>query len=385
MARALAGSAPERVDVVIIGGGISGVSLAARLAEKARVAVLETEEHLGAHATGRSAALLVEAYGPPEIRRLTGMSRPFFERPPSAFLGAVLAHARGALVYADEHSLERLRGEFELARRTTDALWLEASHVIERCPLLKRGIAAAGFLEPGALDLDTHALLHGFARIARNAGAVFRLGARVENIEKTGEGWRIVAMDREIACRIVVNAAGAWADELAALAGACEFGLQPMRRTAATIGVPQEIGAVLPRLPFVAPVEESFYFKPDAGSVMVSLAEETPCDACDAYPDDLDVATALERFHQATIVPRARPTATWAGLRTFAPDRIPVVGFDPKQAGFFWYAGQGGYGIQTSPALSALATKLILGEELDSMEAELAFSMRTDRRFTLAG
>jgi D-arginine dehydrogenase len=370
---------PEGVDIVVIGGGISGVSLAAHLAPQCRVAVLEAEAHLGIHATGRSAALLVEAYGPPVIRRLTGISRAFFEAPPEDFCEAPLARRRSGLVYGRAEQLQRLQAEFAVAARTTCVEWQSAGEVLQAAPLLKPGIAAAGFLEPGALDLDANALLQGFRRAARREGAEFCTGARVERIDRKAGGWRLSTDGAEFSCAIIVDAAGAWADDIAALAGVDRRGLQPMRRTAATLSVPEPLAALLSAHPFVTPVDESFYFKPDAGAVMVSLSEETPSDPCDAYPDDLDVAVALERFHAATIVPRGRPVATWAGLRTFAPDRLPVVGFDEAVAGFFWYAGQGGYGIQTSPALSAFAARLILAEAPDAMEVELAAAMRPDR------
>jgi len=370
----------ESVDILIIGGGISGVSLAARLAGRANVAVLEAEEHLGTQATGRSAALLVEAYGPPPIRRLTAMSRAFFENPPEGFADAGLASVRGGLVYALADGLERLRGEYELARRTTEVVWLEAEAVLRACPLLKPGHAAAGFMEPCALDLDANALLQGFARMAQRGGATILTHAPVERIERRADGWLVRAGEKDVACRILVDAAGAWADDVAAHAGVAKRGLQPMRRTAATVGVPDELKPLLARHPFVAPADESFYFKPDAGAIMVSLSDETPSEPCDAWADDFDVALALDRFHAATIVPPARPIATWAGLRTFAPDRLPVVGFDADAENFFWYAGQGGYGIQTSPALSALAAKLICGEALEEREAGIARVLDSGRR-----
>lgn len=366
-------------DIAIVGGGISGVSLAARLAGTRSVAVLEAEEHLGTHATGRSAALLVEAYGPSEIRTLTGLSRPFFEAPPAGFSDAPLARRRGGLVYGGADSIDRLRQEFEFAARTAKVIWLAADEVLCLCPLLKPGVAAAGFLEPDALDLDTNALLQGFARAARRAGAQVLKTAPAKRIERQPSGWRLFAGEMEIGCDLVVDAAGAWADQIAELAGVARCGLQPMRRTAATIPVPSEVEALLPGLPFVAPVDESFYFKPEARAIMVSLADETPSDPCDAFADDYDVALALERFHAATTVPPVRPTATWAGLRTFAPDRRPVVGFDKEAPGFFWYAGQGGYGIQTSPALSALAARLILNAPLDQAEAGLAQALGPQR------
>jgi D-arginine dehydrogenase len=369
----------ETFEILVIGGGISGVSLAARLAGQASVAVLEAEDQLGAHATGRSAALLVQAYGPPVIRALTRRSRGFFEAPPDGFAENGLARARGGLVYAGEGDLDQLRREYELAQATAEVVWLDGAEAASACPLLKPEVAAAAFLEPHALDLDTNALLQGFARMVRDAGGWIVRGARVPAIERRDGGWRVSTAAGTFHCGIIANAAGAWADEVAALAGVPRRGLQPMRRTAATIGVPEALEALLPSAPFVAPVDNSFYFKPEARAIMVSLSDATPCDPCDAWADDFDVALALERFHAATIVPEARPTATWAGLRTFAPDGDPVVGFDPEAPGFFWYAGQGGYGIQTSPALSSLAAKLVLGEEPDAEEHELAVAITPTR------
>ncbi len=369
----------ETADILVIGGGISGVSIAARLAGSARVIVAEAEEHLGAHATGRSAALLVEAYGPPEVRRLTGLSRAFFEAPPEGFSEAPLSRLRGSVVYAHEEQRAKLEAEFEMAAAVTRVDWLTAEEVVKRCPLMRPGIAVAGYIEPGVLDLDPNALLQGFARAVRRSGGKVLTGAPVERIERSGSGWSVRAGGHEIACGTIVDAAGAWADRVAGLAGARPVGLMPKRRTAATIGLPPELAAHLPVLPAMLPADESFYFKPDAGALMVSLSEETPSEPCDAYAEDIDVALALERFHAATIVPRARPAATWAGLRTFVPDRLPVVGFDSSVPDFFWYAGQGGYGIQMSPALSELGAKLALGEGLDKADAELASALSASR------
>lgn len=369
----------QAFDIVVIGGGISGVSLAARLAAKRSVALAETEEHLGMHATGRSAALLVEALGPPEIRRLTGMGRTFFEQPPDGFSDAPLSSRRRGLTYAGPGQVEALRREFDLASQTTEVVWLDAGEVLRACPLLRPGVAAAGFLELNTLALDANALLQGFARQARANGAQFFTGSPVGRIGRKGDAWAVLAGDSEVEAGILAVAAGAWADRVAAMAGIAPLGLQPMRRTAATLALPPEFADSVAGLPFVAPIDESFYFKPDASGIMVSLSEETPSDPRDAWPEDLDVAMALERFHEATIVPRARPIATWAGLRTFSPDRRPVIGFDAAVPGFFWYAGQGGYGIQTSPAASMLGAKLILGETADGEEAALAEALRPGR------
>ena len=375
---------PDRFDIAVVGGGISGVSVAARLAAHARVVVLEAEEYLGTHATGRSAALLVESYGTPGMRRLTTLSRPFFESPPEGFSEAPLSRHRPGIVYATESDVPRLREELATAQQYAHVVWLDADEVLKLCPLMKPGVAAAAFVEPNALDLDANALLQGFARQVRQLGSQILTGAPARRVERQSNGWLIEAGEHRVACSTIVNASGAWGDEIASLCSVARRGLQPMRRTAATIGVPEELSALLSTHPFVAPIDNSYYFKPDAGAIMVSLSEEAPSDPCDAYADDLDVATALERFHEATVVPRARPIATWAGLRTFALDRLPVVGFDPAAPGFFWYVGQGGIGIQTSPAHSMLAAKLILGQALDPVEAEIAGTFRCDRFMSAA-
>jgi D-arginine dehydrogenase len=369
----------ESFDIVIVGGGISGVSLAARLAPHAKVCVLEAEMHLAMHATGRSAALFVESYGPPAMRRLTSMSRDFFVTPPEDFSDAPLTRPRSGLVFGEERHRAQLKADFALAEQTAEVIWLEADGIAKHAPLLKPGAATCGFLEPGARDIDTDALLQGFLRAARRHGTKVVTSAPLARAERQGGGWRLDAGDGALACRHLVNASGAWADRVAAIAGVAPKGLQPKRRTAATIGVPDELAALLARHPFATPVDESFYFKPETGAIMVSLSEETPSEPCDAYPEDIDVATALERFHEATIVPRARPLAAWAGLRTFAPDRLPVAGPDPEAPDFFWYVGQGGYGIQTSPAHSALAAKALLGEALSPAEAEILHAFRPHR------
>ena len=369
----------QHFDIVVIGGGISGISLAARLSASRRVALLEGEDHLGTHATGRSAALLVEALGGPEIRMLTGMSRGFFEHPPAGFSDAPLVSRRKGLTYACADQVDALKREFELAQKTTEVVWLDADEVVQACAMLRPGVAAAGFVEVNTLALDANALLQAFARRARANGAAIFTGAPVSRLDRDADGWRIAAGEHVLYADIVADAAGPWADVVAALAGVSPLGLQPMRRTAATLAVPSEWAERIADLPFVAPIDESYYFKPDASGIMVSLSEETPSDPCDAWPEDIDVAMALDRFHAATVVPPARPLATWAGLRTFSPDRKPVIGFDADVPGFFWYAGQGGYGIQTSPTASVLGAKLILGEDLDDKERELAAALRADR------
>lgn len=351
------------VDVVVIGGGIAGISLAARIAAERRVVVLEAEEHPGMHATGRSAALFEEMYGSPLIRALTSHSRAFFEAPPAGFSEVPLARVRGSLVLAMCAEQEpQARADFESAGARVALQWLDQAQVLALCPVLRPEAVHCGFYEPGAMDIDTDALLQGFARQLRQVGGRIQTRAPVRSVVREQGQWRVQAGDHTYVCDVVVNAAGAWAGEVAALAGVAGPHFQPMRRTAATLPLP----AAYAGLPTTSALDASFYFRPEAGDVMVSLSEETPFPACDAYPDDLDVAIAVERLHEATTIPRARPRATWAGLRTFTPDRNPLVGYDAHAPGFFWCAGQGGYGIQTSPALSALAAQLLLRTPVDA-------------------
>lgn len=372
----------ERADIVVIGGGIAGLSLAARLAAKRRVVLLEAEEHFGTQATGRSAALFVETYGPPAVRALTRLSRKFFLSPPTGFAEAPLTRRRGALSYAGPDALDRLEEAVALTAGMAGIERLDAGGILALCPLLRPGVAMAGLYDETVLDVDTASLLQGFVRMARAGGADLRQGAPLRGAGRDGDRWRVETPAGAIEAGIVVDAAGAWADTVAAAAGLAPLGLEPRRRTAATLDIPVEYAELVPTLPAVLPIDESFYFKPEAASVMVSLSDETPSEPCDAYADDFDVALALERFHEATIFPRARPVATWAGLRTFAPDRRPVVGFDPRADNFFWCAGQGGYGIQTAPALSALAARLLLGEVLEDAEADLAYALAPARLLT---
>lgn len=368
----------EHVDVVIIGGGIAGISLAGRIAHHRDVIVVEMEDHLGSHATGRSAAVYIEAYGSPTIRALTTRSRTFFEEPPAGFSEAPLVHPRGSLVFGGPEDSDRLQKEYAVANRSAMVRWLNQDDLLACCPVLRPEAAFTGFIEPGARDIEADALLQGFARMSRQGDARILTKSPVQEIRRESD-WLIVAGGTEIRAGIVVNAAGAWAEDISLRAGLQGRGLQPFRRTAATIPMPSDVARAVAELPVATAVDDSFYFKPEAGDMLVSLSEETLSLPCDAYPDDLDVAIALERFHEATTVPRARPKASWAGLRTFAPDRDPVVGFEGDIPGFFWCAGQGGFGLQTAPALSALAASILLDEPLDSAEADLAQALRPGR------
>ncbi|MGH6956319.1 MAG: NAD(P)/FAD-dependent oxidoreductase [Caulobacteraceae bacterium] len=345
-------------DVLIIGAGIAGVSLAHELAASMKVAVVEAEPRAGYHASGRSAALFSEIYGSPEVRALTRESRPFYETPPPGFPAQLLT-PRGVLYVATEamrDDLDRLGADGDVKASTRA---LNAAEAYARVPILQ-GVVAALY-EPAATDIDTGALHQSYLRSARVQGAEVRLDARVERISRAGRRWSVDTGGGRIEADILVNAAGAWADGLAELAGLPPVGLSPMRRTALVIEPPDRVD---PRAwPLTITADESIYFKPDAGRLLVSPADETPSAPCDAAPEVEDVALAAFRFEALTGREVRRVVSKWAGLRTFSRDRNPVVGFDPLAEGFFWLAGQGGYGFQTAPAIARLAARLIGGKE----------------------
>ena len=350
----------QRFDVAIVGAGIAGASCAFFLAPHRRVAILEREAQPGYHSTGRSAAAFIESYGNAPIRAATRASRPFLEAPPPGFAEHPLLRRRACVVAGPAEQLGRLREAFDEQRRALPAVrWLDAAELARRCPPLRPELFVAGFEEPGAADIDVHALLQGFLRGARAAGAQLLCGREVRALRRGAGGWTIETSGGAVEAGVVVNAAGAWASGLAALAGALPIELVPKRRTAITFDVPPE--PWLDELPLLVDCDEQFYFKSDAGRILASPADETPLPPQDAQPDELDVATVADRIERFTRWQVRRIAAKWAGLRTFAADRTIVCGADPAAPGFFWLAGQGGYGVQTSPAMGRLAAGLIAG------------------------
>lgn len=346
-------------DVVIVGGGIAGASLGYRLAGRRRVVILEAEDQPGYHATGRSAALYTTTYGNAIIRALTIVSGEFLLRPPPGFAKTPLMSPRKVLWIGRQDqtaSLAAAQAEAKASGARTEPCSL--SEAMALCPVLDADYVAAAMLEPDGYDIDVHALHQGYLRGFRRAGGEVVGGARVERIAPAGDGWEVEAGGQRYACGVVVNAAGAWGDEVAALASARPVGLTPKRRTALTFDPPSADG--LADWPCVLDADEAFYFKPDAGRILASPADETPSPPCDAQPEALDIAITVDRIETATTLQVRRIAAKWAGLRTFAPDKTPVVGMDADAPGFFWLAGQGGYGIMTSPALGAVAADLIL-------------------------
>ena len=340
-------------DFAIIGAGIAGASMAAALAPHGRVALLEAEDRPGYHATGRSAAFWTESYGGPMVQPLTTASRAFLEQ------HGLLAD-RGALTIAragEAAQLEAFVAEFAtlgVRVERIDRAGLEA-----RVPGLL-GEWQLGALEPDCRDIDVAGLHQLWLAQARRVGADIHCRARMEAAVHGPGGWRLtLAGGDEITARVLVNAAGAWADGVARAAGVTPLGMTPLRRSMVQLRM---AGPVSPALPVVLALDGSFYFKPEGGKLWLSPHDETPSDPCDAAPEELDVALAIDRLGQVVDWPIAALEHKWAGLRTFAPDRLPVYGFDPAARDFFWFAGQGGFGIQTAPAAAELALGLLLGE-----------------------
>jgi len=350
----------HRADVIVIGAGIAGASAAAELAPSCRVLLVEMEDQPGFHTTGRSAAVFAEAYGNGVVRALTRASRRFLAEPPPAFSDQPLLLPRGWMFVARSDQVERLE---ELSREIGGSLRaMSSAEALERVPILRREYLAGALWDETAKDIDVHALHQGYLRRFRAAGGEVLLGCRVLGLRRTAESWRLETSRGGLAAPLVVNAAGAWAEEIGRLAGAVTVGLVPMRRTVVLLDPPP--GVDIARWPLVIDAEEQFYFKPESGKLLVSPADETPSPACDVHPEDLEVALAVDRITRACALDVRSVFRKWAGLRSFVPDRTPVAGFDPRARGFFWVAGQGGYGIQTAPALGRLAAALVLGKAI---------------------
>ena len=353
----------EEFDVVIVGAGMAGASLAWALAPKRRVLLLEQESQPGYHSTGRSAATLHSSYGNATIRGLTAASAPFYRAPPPGFSDLPLSRPLGVLMVAREDQLDVLEEEALRASAFVPTIerW-DAAGCKARVPSLRAERIAAALYDPTMLDLDVAAIHSAFLRGARAAGAVLRTDAALLGAAPEAGGWRLGLRGGEVRCAILVDAAGAWADTVAGLAGLGALGVVPKRRTAIIVPVPAESGVAA--WPMINDIAEEWYVKPDAGRLLCSPADETPVEPCDAQPDEFDVAVCADRIETAFEFPIRRIESRWAGLRSFAPDKTPVAGFDPRAPGFFWLAGQGGYGIQTAPALAAFAAAAITGESL---------------------
>jgi len=348
-------------DFVVIGGGIAGVSAAAHLAPNGSVMLLESEKTLAFHTTGRSAALFILNYGAQGFRPLAKASQSFLENPPDGMADAPLLEDRGLLWIA---TADQMPGISRIAAEGVAAgavsLLIDSDEVADLVPVIRRDVVEAGLLQPSAKDIDVAGLHQAFVRIIRSHGGEIRTGSPVTAVERSGNGWTITAGNEVVICDVVVNASGAWGDEVAALAGIEPVGLEPMRRTAFMVpGDP-----TYSRWPMVVDADQNFYFKADGTQILCSLAEEELSKPLDPRPRMEDVALAIDRINTATTLGVRSVNSEWTGLRTFAPDRDLVVGEEPTAPGFFWLVGQGGTGIQTAPAYGALLASLVMGEGL---------------------
>jgi len=350
-------------DFLVIGAGIAGASAAYELAASGRVVLLERENLPGYHSTGRSAAVLTENYGNSIIRRLTVVSRRFLENPPEGFTTSPLLSLRGVLWIAREDQQDTLAQTLAEAQQLVPSIHaVDCTEAKRLCPVLQEEYFVAAVLEPDAMDMDVHAIHQGFLKGFRNRKGNLVTNAEVTHLERSGESWVVHTTKDRFSTGVVVNAAGAWCDEVGKLVRARPIGLVPKRRTAFIFDGPEN--SHLHAWPVVIDVDEQFYFKPESGRLLASPADETPLPPCDVYPEEYDVALAVDRIEKATTLSIRHIRRKWAGLRSFVADKIPVVGMDTALSGFFWLAGQGGYGIMTSPAMARAAASLIVEDHL---------------------
>ena len=357
-------------DFVIIGAGIAGASMGWELAGQRRVLLLERESQPGYHTTGRSAALYSATYGTANIRALTRASRAFYDAPPPEFGGAPILTQRGVVYLAGPDQLDLLDAAYaEILPLNPGVRRLTRDELLAELPCLRPEAVAAGMSEPGAADIDVHALHQGYLRGLRQRGGAIRCNAEVTGLQRLDDGWRVTLAGGEaITAGAVVNAAGAWADVVAALAGVPPIGLEPRRRTAFTFPVPAGMDAS--GWPAVIGIDESYYFKPDAGQLLGSPANADPVAPHDVVPEELDVALGIHRIEQVTSFQIRRPSHSWAGLRSFVADGDLVIGWDNHVPRFFWLAAQGGYGIQSAAGAALLARQLALDEPLSASLVE---------------
>ncbi len=364
----------EQSDFLVIGGGIAGLSLAARLAGHGRVTVLEGESAPGYHASGRSVAFAHYGLGNDPVRRLTALSLP--DLAAHGTLHPAL-HIAAADQLAALDALEDVHRQFgcDYTRITP-----EEAHAL--LPVLRPEACAAALVDHGSLKLDTNAMLQAHAAELRSAGGALVTGARVSAIARGGAGWRVETAAGVFTAPLLVNAAGAWADAVARMAGVAPIGIEPRRRTVISFAAPE--GEDVHGWPFTKTVGEGFYLLPEGrGQLLASSMDQTPSDPCDAAPEELDIAIAADRVEQATTLAIRRISHSWAGLRSFAPDELPVIGHSAGAPGFVWCAGQGGAGFQTAPALSRIAASIALGLPLpdDCAAAGLTATLFSPARF----
>ncbi|MFT7546845.1 MAG: D-arginine dehydrogenase [Candidatus Azotimanducaceae bacterium] len=376
---------PIKSDVIIIGAGIAGTSMAAQLSGHCKVHLLEMEKHPGYHATGRSAAYYAPSYGNNTVRAITVASEKFFRQTGTEFSESNLLSPRSAIFV----STQAQEANFSVFTNENPKLaLLNNREMKEIVPALKTDVLTAGALDLIGGDLNVDAILQGFLRqFLKQDGKLFSQ-TKIIDLSYKNEQWFVSSQDQTFTAPIIVNAAGAWADGIAELAGLSGLGIQAFKRTAILVDAPLLDPSLIKETsdmsnwPLVVDVDEQFYFKPDAGQLLISPADETPSSPCDAFADELDMAIAIDRVQQVLDIEVKKINHHWAGLRSFSPDKTFVVGLDPRAKGFFWLAGQGGYGVQTCPALADIAACQISGSH-NIVAAEDAYlhneAMRPDR------
>lgn len=347
----------QSADILIIGAGIAGLSLAARLATSADVCVLEAEGMPGTHATGRSAAAFIPTYGPPVIQALTRASQGFFDTAHEGYCETPLLTARDTMVIGGPDDKEGICEALAAGMEVMDI-----SEARDRLPGLNIDMWPQALINRHTSDIDVDALMGAHRKALKRHGAKIVTGAPLQSAERHGGVWQVTTPKGDFAAPVVVNAAGAWADDVAVKCGVAPLGITPKRRSAALIDVAARWGITC--WPLTVNARETFYFRPMGGKLMVSPADETPVEPHDAFADDMEIARALDMFTRTFDFEIKHVETAWAGLRSFAADKAPVVGFDRDVSGFFWLAGQGGYGIQTSPAVAELADTLIRNNDI---------------------
>ena len=374
----------ECFDVAVIGAGLIGASAACHLSEHCKVVVLEQEPRPGYHSSGRSAAVLLPSYGGPLARALTSASVDFLTHPPEGFSHFPMISDRGCIFVASESQQPLLsRWQQGGVGCTAGAQMLDAHTATQLVPILDPQHVAAALLLPDVKDIDAAALLQGYLRTMRARGGSIQLGCTVQAIERREDVWRLDTTTGRVVAKTLVNAAGAWADELAELAGVARQGIVPTRRTMIVVAPPETMD--VRRWPLVADVGETFYFKPDGARLVVSPCDRTPVAAHDVQAEELDIAVAVDRIETATRLRVQRVEHRWAGLRTFAPDDEPIIGFDAQMPEFLWVVGFGGFGVQSAPAAGQCCAALWLRRELPETMVELGVDLRLLSPRRLAG
>jgi D-arginine dehydrogenase len=362
-------------DFLVIGGGISGASVAYELAQDGTVLVLEAETALGYHSTGRSAALFTRNYGGPVVRRINSASAAFFTSPPDGFCETPLLSPRGSLTVADDAAVDQLPALLAFSEPGEEVVEISPANALALAPYLRPDRVAAAIYEANVADIDVSGLHQGYLRGIGRRGGTVAAGEAVGGLQHDGSAWDIRTRRNTYRAKTVVNAAGAWADEIGALAGARAIGLVPMRRTGIIIDAPD--GFDLARSPAVDFVASGAYIKPEAGRLMASPGDATPTTPQDARPEEMDIAHLAHWIETETLLPVRRIAHSWAGLRSFVADEAPVVGFDSRAPDFLWLAGQGGYGIMMAPALARIAAGLALGQRPPPARSDAAFDADT--------